>query len=120
VSRDEEVALSRDEGELLTVRMPRAVVSLPVCPSVKPVGEPDALIGHLRFDGQVMGNGALPEWPKLPRPSSTLPKGVPTLPIDVRSSRWNGPKADVILWAVFDPQRTFGIAYDCRKITVMQ
>jgi hypothetical protein len=58
--------VSRDEGELLIVRMPRAVVSLPVCPSVKPVGEPDALIGHLRFDGRaVMGNGALPEWPKL-------------------------------------------------------
>src|SRR5258708_15707586 len=24
--------------------------SLPVCPAVKPVGEPDALIGHVRFD----------------------------------------------------------------------
>ena len=23
---------------------------LPVCPTVKPVGEPDALIGHVRFD----------------------------------------------------------------------
>src|SRR6266571_8175427 len=31
-------------------RPPRAVGSLPVCLSVKPIGEPDALIGHLRFD----------------------------------------------------------------------
>ena len=29
---------------------PRAVGLLPVCPTVKPVGEPDALIGHVRFD----------------------------------------------------------------------
>src|SRR5262245_27523029 len=35
---------------LLTVQTPRAVGSLPVCRSVKPVGEPDALIGHVRFD----------------------------------------------------------------------
>ena len=42
--------MSRDEGELLTVQMPRAIGSLPVCPSVKPTGEPDALIGHVRFD----------------------------------------------------------------------
>jgi hypothetical protein len=42
--------VSRDEGELLTVQPPRAVGSFPVCPSVKPVGEPDALIGHVRFD----------------------------------------------------------------------
>ena len=33
-----------------TCRPPRAVVSLPVCLSVKPIGEPDALIGHVRFD----------------------------------------------------------------------
>ena len=31
-------------------RPPRAVGSLPVCLSVKPIGEPDALIGHVRFD----------------------------------------------------------------------
>ena len=42
--------MSRDEGELLTVQTPRAVGSFPVCLSVKPVGEPDALIGHVRFD----------------------------------------------------------------------
>jgi hypothetical protein len=42
--------VSRDEGELPTVQTPRAVGSLPVCLSVKPVGEPDALIGHVRFD----------------------------------------------------------------------
>ncbi len=42
--------MSRDEGELLTVQMPRAIGSLAVCPSVKPTGEPDALIGHVRFD----------------------------------------------------------------------
>jgi hypothetical protein len=32
------------------VPKPRAVGLLPVCPTVKPVGEPDALIGHVRFD----------------------------------------------------------------------
>jgi len=42
--------VSRDEGELLTVQMPRAIGSLAVCPSVKPTGEPDALIGHVGFD----------------------------------------------------------------------
>ena len=42
--------MSRGEGELLTVPKPRAVGLLPVCPTVKPVGEPDALIGHVRFD----------------------------------------------------------------------
>ena len=29
---------------------PRAVGLLPVCLTMKPVGEPDALIGHVRFD----------------------------------------------------------------------
>jgi hypothetical protein len=42
--------VSRGEGELLTVPKPRAVGLLPVCLTVKPVGEPDALIGHVRFD----------------------------------------------------------------------
>jgi hypothetical protein len=42
--------VSRGEGELLTVPKPRAVGLLSVCLSVKPVGEPDALIGHVRFD----------------------------------------------------------------------
>ena len=42
--------MSRGEGELLTVPKPRAVSLLPVYPTVKPVGEPDALIGHVRFD----------------------------------------------------------------------
>jgi hypothetical protein len=42
--------VSRGEGELLTVLKPRAVGLLPVCPTMKPVGEPDALIGHVRFD----------------------------------------------------------------------
>ena len=42
--------MSRGEGELLTVPKPRAVGLLAVCPTVKPVGEPDALIGHVRFD----------------------------------------------------------------------
>jgi hypothetical protein len=31
-----------------------------VCPSVKPVGEPDALIGHLRFDGRSWETGRCP------------------------------------------------------------
>jgi len=42
--------VSRGEGELLTVPKPRAVSLLSVCLTVKPVGEPDALIGHVRFD----------------------------------------------------------------------
>ncbi len=42
--------MSRGEGELLTVLKPRAVGLLPVCLTMKPVGEPDALIGHVRFD----------------------------------------------------------------------
>jgi hypothetical protein len=32
------------------VLTPRAVGLLPVCLTMKPVGEPDALIGHVRFD----------------------------------------------------------------------
>ena len=42
--------MSRGEGELLTVLKPRAVGLLSVCLTVKPVGEPYALIGHVRFD----------------------------------------------------------------------
>jgi len=42
--------VSRGEGELLTAPKPRAVSLLSVCLTVKPVGEPDALIGHVRFD----------------------------------------------------------------------
>jgi hypothetical protein len=46
--------------------------SLPACLTVKPVGEPDALIGHVRFDERGWKR-SVAEWPKLPRPSSTLP-----------------------------------------------
>ena len=35
---------------MLTVPKPRAVGLLSVCLTVKPVGEPEALIGHVRFD----------------------------------------------------------------------
>jgi hypothetical protein len=38
--------VSRGEGELLIA--PRAVCLLSVCLTVKPVGEPDASIGHGR------------------------------------------------------------------------
>ena len=38
------------EGEVLTVPKPRAVRLLSVYLTVKPVGEPDALIGYVRFD----------------------------------------------------------------------
>ena len=41
--------MSRGEGELLTVPEPRAVSLLSLCLTVKPVEEPDALIGHVRF-----------------------------------------------------------------------
>ena len=40
----------RDEGELATVQTPRAVGSLPVCLSIKPVGKPNAGNRHVRFD----------------------------------------------------------------------
>jgi hypothetical protein len=40
----------RDEGELPTVQTPRAVGSLPVCLSMKPVGKPNAGNRHVRFD----------------------------------------------------------------------
>jgi len=49
-SRRPRTAVSRGEGELLAVPKPRAVGLLPVCLTVNPVGEPDALIGHVRFD----------------------------------------------------------------------
>ena len=42
--------MSRGEGELLTAPKPRAVGLLPVCLTVKPVGEPDAGDRHVRFD----------------------------------------------------------------------
>jgi hypothetical protein len=42
--------VSRGEGELFIAPKPRAVSLLAVCLTVKPVGEPDALIGHVRFD----------------------------------------------------------------------
>src|SRR5258708_11957213 len=35
---------------VITVQKPHAVGLLSVCLTVKPVGEPDALIGHVRFD----------------------------------------------------------------------
>jgi len=62
--------VSRGEGKLLTAPKPRAVSLLSVCLTVKPVGEPDALIGHVRSGD---GKRSVAEWPKLPRPSSTLP-----------------------------------------------
>ena len=42
--------MSRGEEELLTAPQPRAVSLLSVCLAVKPVGKPDALVGHVRFD----------------------------------------------------------------------
>jgi hypothetical protein len=45
------------------VPKPRAVCLLPVCPTVKPVGEPDALIGHVRFDERGWETG---RWPQAP------------------------------------------------------
>jgi hypothetical protein len=55
--------VSRDEGELLTAQTPRAVGSFSVCLSVKPVGEPDALIGHVRFDERGWETGRWPTGP---------------------------------------------------------
>ena len=47
-----------------------------VCLAMKPVGEPDAGDRHVRFDERD-GKRSVAEWPKLPRPSSTLPHGLP-------------------------------------------
>jgi len=55
--------VSRGEGELLTVPKPRAVRLLSVYLAVKPVGEPDALIGHVRFDERGWETG---RWPLAP------------------------------------------------------
>ena len=49
--------MSQGEGELLTVPKPRAVSLLSVYLAVKPVGEPDALIGHVRFEERGVETG---------------------------------------------------------------
>ena len=66
--------MSRGEGELLTVPKPRAVRVLSVYLAVKPVGEPDAGDRHVRFDERGWETERWPFGPKLPRPSSILPK----------------------------------------------
>ena len=40
---------------------------------MKPAGEPDAVVPHVRFDERGWETGRWPLAPKLPRPSSTLP-----------------------------------------------
>jgi hypothetical protein len=42
--------VSKGEGESFAGQIPRAVGSLPVCPSMKLVGKPDAGNRHARFD----------------------------------------------------------------------
>ena len=68
-----EAAVSQGEGELLTVLNAACGRLLLVCLAVKPVGEPSAEIGT---SGLMSGDGkrSVAKWPKLPRPSSTLPK----------------------------------------------
>ena len=48
---------------------PRAVGLLPVCLTMKPVGEPDALIGHVRFEEREVetGHGQASEAPAAER-----------------------------------------------------
>jgi hypothetical protein len=56
-------------GERALLRFERLPPNGPaVCLTVKPVGETDALIGHVRFDER---GWSVAEWPELPRPSST-------------------------------------------------
>jgi hypothetical protein len=55
--------VSRGEGELLTVPKTRAVSLLSVCLAVKPVGEPDAVAPHVRFDERGWETG---RWPLAP------------------------------------------------------
>ena len=45
--------MSRGEGENLAATMTLATSFFSVCLAMKPVGEPDALIGHVRFDERV-------------------------------------------------------------------
>jgi hypothetical protein len=66
------------------VLTPRAVGLLPVCLTMKPVGEPDALIGHVRFDERGW------ETERCRMAQATAPildstfSAVPTAPSDVR------------------------------------
>jgi hypothetical protein len=60
---------------------PRADSLVSVSLTVIPVGEPAALVGHVRFDERGMGNGALPNGPGY-RPSSPLPVSIPYAPVD--------------------------------------
>ena len=59
-----------------------------MCPVVghamKPVGEPDAVAPHVRFDERGWETGALAIGPKLPRPSSTLPPPVSRIAANVQ------------------------------------
>jgi hypothetical protein len=84
--------VSRGKEELLTAPKPRGVSLLSVCPTVKPVGEPDAsLIGHVRFDERGWETEHC-RMAQVPRPSSTLP--FPTCRVGLLMSVVRG-RADV-------------------------
>ena len=101
--------MSRGEGELLTVPKPRAVGLLSVCLTVKPVGEPDALIGHVRFDERGW------ETERCRMAQATAPILDSTLASfqtpTVNGRSWTNSRQRPVLelfgYAAFDPERTF-------------
>jgi hypothetical protein len=70
---DAVIAVSRGEGELLTVPKPRAVSLLSVYLAVS---LSESRMPEIGASGSMSEDGkrSVAEWPKLPRPSSTLPK----------------------------------------------
>ena len=102
--------MSRGEGELLTVPKPRAVGLLSVCLTVKPVGEPDALIGHVRFDER----GWETERCRMAQATAPiLDSTKANMPVRSANVRFRG-KADMprtCRMSAFDPKRLSGPAF---------
>jgi hypothetical protein len=100
------------------VQKPRAVGLLPVCLTVKPVGEPDALIGHVRFDERGW------ETERCRMAQATAPILDSTGTDHARcllSSRYRGVSgliADHVATAVFDPTRTLPAAAPARSALI--
>jgi hypothetical protein len=82
----------------------RAIAPRAVRLTVKPVGEPDA--GSMSADGK----RSVAAWPKLPRPSSTLPE-LPSRDVSFYGEYWrvSGPSAGVLSTAALDPNRTLAL-----------
>jgi hypothetical protein len=65
---------------------------------------------EIRTSGSMSGDGkrSVAAWPKLPRPSSTLP-GLPSRHVCFHGEFWrvSGPSAGVLSTAALDPKETF-------------